>query len=480
MQITFTTSDYHGYNVSCFGKKNGSITANVTGGAPPYTYLWSNDQTTQTITSLGAGYYSVIVTDSDSVQVEAGINLDTPEPLKLGLESPQYNNKFNVSCFQCFNGSIITTVGGGVSPFSFQWKGETVTTQNRSNIGGGVYPLIVTDANSCSTWQTILLTEPERSDWTMGGNANTNSATNFIGTTDNNDLVFKTNGQERMRMLGNGNLKVYALADSGQGIISVDADGNLFRSNIHIGHLPAQGNTPEIFSYGKKAPDPGTLATYCSAPYLYTPITHQFEGMMESYNISNQNGLYNVLRFGSDSQHGIIDADGFIGYGQTAGQNSALLLNYYCGNNVVVGNGSNGKLGIGISPSYRLDVSGDAKISGNVGNGVAPSTGTTFRLKVCGSIGATEVVVDQNDFCDFVFEEDYKRMTFYEKENYLITNKHLPYISPGREIVKNGLPLKHTLTGLTQNVEEMSLDMIELYKAVQELKKENEELKSEI
>ena len=479
MQITFTTSDFNHYNISCFGAKDGSITVNVSGGTPPYTYQWSNEQTTATITGLSADFHNVVVTDSTGESAEYGINLTSPEFLKPILTAYQYNNGYNISLYGASNGSITTTIDGGVSPFTFQWE-DGPSTQNRSQLGGGFYSLVVTDANNCLANVQTTLSEPERDDWTMGGNANTNPSNHFIGTTDSSDLVLKTNGQERMRMLGNGNMRVHALADSGQGIISVDADGNLFRSNIYIGHLSAQGNTPEIFSYGK-APDPGTLGTICNPTSLYSPVTHQFLGMMESYNISSQNGLYNVLRFGSDSQHGIIDADGFIGYGQSAGQNSALLLNYYCGNHVVVGNGTSGNLGVGISPSYRLHVSGNAKISGNVGIGVAPDAGNTYKLQVCGSIRAKEVVVEEaNNWCDFVFEEGHERMSFDEKEKYLKSNKHLPYISPGTEIIKNGLPLKQTLTGLTQNVEEMSLDMIELYKAVQALKKENEDLKSEI
>ncbi len=102
------------------------------------------------------------------------------------------------------------------------------------------------------------------------------------------------------------------------------------------------------------------------------------------------------------------------------------------------------------------------------------------QQKVCEKLGASEVVVDQSAFCDFVFEEDYERMSFDEKEKYFRINKHLPYISPGKEIVKNGLPLKQTLTGLTQNVEEMSLDMIEMYKMIKELKKENSSMKAEV
>lgn len=50
---------------------NGSITASVTGGLPPYTYIWNDcrKQTTPTITGVCEGYYCVTVTDASGVQV---------------------------------------------------------------------------------------------------------------------------------------------------------------------------------------------------------------------------------------------------------------------------------------------------------------------------------------------------------------------------------------------------------------------------
>ena len=44
--------------------------------------------------------------------------------------------------------------------------------------------------------------------WNLLGNAGTSPATNFLGTTDNNDLVFRTNNTEKMRVLTNGNVGI--------------------------------------------------------------------------------------------------------------------------------------------------------------------------------------------------------------------------------------------------------------------------------
>jgi hypothetical protein len=59
----------------------------------------------------------------------------------------------------------------------------------------------------------------------MNGNAGSNPGNNFIGTSDNKDLVFKTNNLERLRILANGNLKINALAGTGNHSLVVDNDG---------------------------------------------------------------------------------------------------------------------------------------------------------------------------------------------------------------------------------------------------------------
>jgi hypothetical protein len=59
--------------VTTIGGNDGTATVTPTGGTAPFNYLWSNDSTSQTISGLGSGYYTVTVTDDNSCQDTTGV-----------------------------------------------------------------------------------------------------------------------------------------------------------------------------------------------------------------------------------------------------------------------------------------------------------------------------------------------------------------------------------------------------------------------
>lgn len=208
LQVSSITSTLHnGYNVSCNNGNNGNITIAVTGGVTPYRYQWNNGSFSQNLTNLTAGTYNVIVRDTNNASAIAQITLTQPTVIAITATPSAYPDGYNVSCFHCYNGSITTSVSGGVSAYAYSWSGGQ-TTANLSTLGGGVYSLTVTDANSCTKQSTVTLTEQPSNDWTMAGNTGTDPATQFMGTTDNIDFVFRTNNQEKMRMKGTGNIGI--------------------------------------------------------------------------------------------------------------------------------------------------------------------------------------------------------------------------------------------------------------------------------
>jgi hypothetical protein len=114
--------------------------------------------------------------------------------------------------------------------------------------------------------------------------------------------------------------------------------------------------------------------------------------------------------------------------------------------------------------------------NGNIGIGtVSPG----YKLDVIGSIRAREIKVDLSG-ADFVFENEYKLMPLSELEKFVKENKHLPEIAPAKEMQENGTNLGDLNTKLLQKIEELTLYMIQIKKENDIMKKENQEMKSDI
>jgi len=148
MQLSLSPSIYNSYNISCFGSRDGSIILTVSGGTLPYTYTWSNGSKTKDISNVAAGYYRVNVKDAAGGYVDAEITLEEPEALNVDQLINTYPNGFNISCYSCYNGSILLYPSGGIAPDTYTWK-DGPSTQDRFNLGSGNYFYVLTDANQC-------------------------------------------------------------------------------------------------------------------------------------------------------------------------------------------------------------------------------------------------------------------------------------------------------------------------------------------
>jgi SprB repeat len=240
LTLTLTPSNHNGFDVSCYGGGDGAIDLSVTGGTPPYSYRWTSGQLTEDVSDLVAGFYEVTVNDVNMVYATANITLREPEMLGYDVAVYEYPSGYNISCFNCYNGGIQVTPLGGVGPYTYLWT-DASTQEDRTGLGSGNYAFDITDANGCITSSSsYYLSEPERNDWTMNGNAGTNPATQYIGTSDNKDVVFKTNGTESLRLLATGELKAPDLASSsGYSLLAVDGQGMMKRfEGVAEGDVP--------------------------------------------------------------------------------------------------------------------------------------------------------------------------------------------------------------------------------------------------
>ena len=141
--------------------EDGSVEASVTGGAEPYTYEWSNNETTQMITALNAGEYCVTVTDANGCIVEACAEILAGED--VCAEFTLIPSIENATCAGLANGSITLESSGGMEPYTYEWS-NGLSEQSVSDLAAGVYGITVTDANDCVITDEIEITENEALD----------------------------------------------------------------------------------------------------------------------------------------------------------------------------------------------------------------------------------------------------------------------------------------------------------------------------
>ncbi len=136
-------------NVYCLGDNSGTATVNHVSGTGPYTYAWSNGQTTQTATGLGIGNYTVTVTDSRGCSVVAGTNIVEFSTLVVAINSTQANNGNN--------GTATAQAYGGLPPYSYLWSTGS-TSQTITGLAIGTYSITVTDAEGNFTVDVVQIT----------------------------------------------------------------------------------------------------------------------------------------------------------------------------------------------------------------------------------------------------------------------------------------------------------------------------------
>ena len=156
--VTEVVTAFAGGGVSCAGERDASIA--VTSSASPfapYRYVWSTGDTLARVDELGAGVYTVTVTDATGCPTVDSVTVTEPDSMTLSLQlSP-------VSCFGSGDGSIVVReVEGGTAPFTYQYsEGRSARPGSLTMIGPGTYRIGVTDANGCRSHTEVAIEEPD-------------------------------------------------------------------------------------------------------------------------------------------------------------------------------------------------------------------------------------------------------------------------------------------------------------------------------
>ncbi len=143
-----------GSDVSCFSGTDGSINLTVAGGTFPYAYSWSNGETSEDLSALSAGSYTVTVTDNNGCSAVQTVVISEPTQLTLA------GTATDITCNGLDNGTIITSVAGGTTPYAYVWS-DGSTDQNRISLAPGSYTVTVTDANNCQVSETYAIDQPD-------------------------------------------------------------------------------------------------------------------------------------------------------------------------------------------------------------------------------------------------------------------------------------------------------------------------------
>ena len=147
-----------GTDVSCNGVCDGSAFATVTGGTPPFTYLWDDPagQTSDTAVALCAGSYTVTVTDVNGCDFIAPVTISEPDPIVI-----TFSNVIGLQCDGDCIGEATADVSGGTAPYTYSWDDAlTQNTATADSLCASTYTVTVTDANGCSETASVTINGP--------------------------------------------------------------------------------------------------------------------------------------------------------------------------------------------------------------------------------------------------------------------------------------------------------------------------------
>jgi len=202
-------------NISCSGGSDGTATATVLGGSPPYSYLWlPGGYTTASVSGLTVNSFTVTVNDSKSCVKTAFANITEPAPLSFSAVIT------NAICGQS-NGSALLTGSGGFAPYTWSWSGGQ-TSANVAGLAIGSYTVTIKDVNLCSASLPVSIAN-------VSGPNSSITSTNVLcnGQNDGSATINLSGGALPFTYLWNNGQITPTASNLVAGIYSVIATDNL-------------------------------------------------------------------------------------------------------------------------------------------------------------------------------------------------------------------------------------------------------------
>jgi hypothetical protein len=435
------------------------------------------------------------------------------------MQSSLYNEKPSALSINPLQGNV----GIGVLDATAQL--HTINSVRFENLSFNETPKAIlgtdADGNVYNYDPTLLGGGSSSSAWALMGNAGTNPSNNFIGTTDNQPLVFKINNTEKLRLTNNGRLVFYNnnsqtysnnLYIGGGNEIPSNNAGGVNWANVAVGlgamNANTTGNGNTAFGFNSLASNiSGSGNTAFGTNSMQSPLTardnvaiggNALTGAF-SGNGNTAVGLAALARYSGVNSDALNSNTG-IGYGALANLkngdantslgrialrallsgNNNIGIGYNAGlnltqgtNNILIGNEvtttssiANNQLNIG---NWIYGNNGKIAIGNftNVPQVFSNPNNAGYQLIVKNGIKTEKVRVELasvHNWADYVFTKDYQLMPLNELESFIVKNKHLPNIPTAEEVVKEGVDLGAMDVKLLEKIEELTLHTIELNK----------------
>ena len=151
---TALTTVSNSTDLTCNSACIGIGTTTPAGGAPPYTFSWTNGDLTQTADSLCAGIWFVTITDDSLCTFIDSVIVIEPDTLDANVSFT------NITCNNANNGTAVSLPFGGTPPYTIQWNTFPVNVNPIGGLSAGTYFVTVTDFVGCIDRDTIIITNP--------------------------------------------------------------------------------------------------------------------------------------------------------------------------------------------------------------------------------------------------------------------------------------------------------------------------------
>ena len=150
------TGNLFATQVSCFGFSDATVSSFVQGGVIPYSFVWNDSSTTDSLSNVPAGMYSLIVLDSNNCVFVDSIQVIEPTEIQIS------STTIDVSCHNNMDGFVMLNVSGGAPSYLYSLDaGPYQSSAVYNNLDIGTYEFAVLDANNCQDSVSIIIEQPD-------------------------------------------------------------------------------------------------------------------------------------------------------------------------------------------------------------------------------------------------------------------------------------------------------------------------------